>query len=74
MQTFSFNLNRQMSTAYGHYRASVNIYNSVPVRRRLDYRCADGDMRACWLHQKQLENANRYMTYPLLKAIENRRR
>jgi hypothetical protein len=63
MQTFLFNLNQLTSTAYGHYIAGVNIYNSVPVWQRLDYKCANGDMRACLLHQKQLENAYRYMAY-----------
>lgn len=62
MQTFLNSLNRQMSTAYGHYRAGVNIYNSVPPWQRLDYKCNHGDMRACKLHQMQLENADRYMS------------
>jgi hypothetical protein len=59
MQTFLNNLNGQMSSAYNHYRAGVNIYNSVPPWERLDYKCANGDMRACWLHSQQLENAGR---------------
>ena len=61
MQTFLNNLNRQMSTANQHYRAGVGIYNSVPYYEKLDYKCAHGDARACWLHQQQLNNANNYM-------------
>ena len=62
MPTFLRNLNRQMGQAQAHYRAGVNIYNRVSVQDRLDYKCAMGDQRACWLHQQQLENADRYMT------------
>jgi hypothetical protein len=61
MQTFLNNLNRQVGTAYQHYYAGRNIYDSVPVEQRLDYRCAMGDGQACWLHQQQLNNANAYM-------------
>lgn len=61
MPTFLRNLNSQMSTAYGHYRAGVQTYRSVPVQNRLDYKCLHGDKRACYVHQKQLDNANEYM-------------
>src|SRR4051812_25919570 len=50
-----------MSTAQGHYRAGVETYNSVPMERRLDYRCNMGDMRPCYVRQQQLNNANEYM-------------
>jgi hypothetical protein len=61
MQTFLNNLNRQMSSANQHYRAGIAIYNSVPYYKKLDYKCAHGDARACSLHQQQLNNANNYM-------------
>jgi hypothetical protein len=61
MQTFLRNLNNQTAIAQGHYRAGLDIYNRVPVQQRLDYKCYMGDMLACWVWQKQIENANRYM-------------
>ena len=62
MQTFLSNLNRQMSVANQNYRAGVKIYNNVPFYEKLDYKCAHGDVRACGLHQQQLNNANNYMS------------
>jgi hypothetical protein len=51
-QTFLFNLNRQMSTAYGHDRADAFRLQMCAWRH--------ADLLA---HQKQLENAARYMAY-----------
>jgi hypothetical protein len=38
---------------------------SVPRENRLDYRCAAGDQRACYLHQRQLEYAGMIHGTPL---------
>lgn len=62
MPQFQHWLNGQMSQAMRNYHEGVRIYNSVPRNQRLDYKCAHGDRRACWLHQQQLNNANRYMS------------
>ena len=61
MPQFQYWLNGQMQQAYRHYNEGVRTYRSVPPQRRLDYKCAHGDQRACYVHQKQLDNANEYM-------------